>query len=377
MTYNHGSSVWLLLLLREVMLVLGLSFTPGSPCAALCLDASASNSASSTALLTSTTVSKRGTAEHTNTGPTALSTAAIAGIAVAIGAVLVGAALLFWLTWRRQRGTHHLEKRHHLNNYSSNPEVFLPAYDTRMSRPLRSYVGANDHHDEAPPYSTSGEYFNMIQQEMMQGRRVNYAFDPRSQGGGPGTALPTHAAYRHGSMSRQLAPLTARRVQPQHAHSRSDLSDSYALQIYLSSTEDATAAQIQPPPPTRGPSALNHRLSYTTLLPPPPPSRASRVPAISLPSVPKIRIAKTYDPPRVPSQGVTSEANNSGWIGTERRRVVHISGPVMGGCKERFQDRPLQGSQMYTHRRPESQLEIKRGFYEVPMRSGQSLLYGA
>ncbi|RYP29116.1 hypothetical protein DL767_006886 [Monosporascus sp. MG133] len=195
-------------------------------------------------------------------------------------------------------------------------------------------------------------------------RHPEYAFDPSNP-----AALPTHFAYdprtthgrqssRHGhshshSHSQGLTPEP--RPRPDAATTRvtgnnNKPSGSYALQAYLSAAEDANLLLPGPPPglppppaavvaSSRGPSPSSGRTSASSVshgraasltqtqtqmqiqqhtarcsdsepepapppLPPPPPPPA-RVPALSLPSVPRIRVPKKYVPPRITVEGAT------------------------------------------------------------------------
>ncbi|RYP35719.1 hypothetical protein DL766_002372 [Monosporascus sp. MC13-8B] len=178
-------------------------------------------------------------------------------------------------------------------------------------------------------------------------RRPEYAYDPNNP-----AALPTHFAY---------APRTTHsRQSSRHSHSHASTPeprprpaaaratdnniskppDSYALQAYLSAVEDANMLLPGPPPglppppaaaaaSSRGPSPSSGRTSASSLShgraasptqtqtrqhtvrsdpappPPPPPPPPARVPELSLPSVPRIRVPKKYAPPRITVEGAT------------------------------------------------------------------------
>ncbi|KAH7152345.1 hypothetical protein B0J13DRAFT_548166 [Dactylonectria estremocensis] len=186
--------------------------------------------------------------------------------------------------------------------------------DTRgMSASLRSY-SAQSHYDKGGRM-TAGDFYDRIEQERSSSR-INYNFDPRLQSRGPGTALPTHQAYKPSAISRSaLAESNPSVPPPIHERSSSKASNSYALQTYINTNDDsATAAAAAtaaaknavagpPPPPYNGGPSLG---PSPAAIPPPPPgppppkqSKHSKVPSLTMPSVPRIRVPKKYTPPTV------------------------------------------------------------------------------
>ncbi|RYP76671.1 hypothetical protein DL771_001593 [Monosporascus sp. 5C6A] len=185
-------------------------------------------------------------------------------------------------------------------------------------------------------------------------RQPEYAYDPTNPG-----ALPTHFAYdprttqsrqsSRYSHSHSQASTPEPRLRPAPATTRAADNnnkppDSYALHAYLSAAEDANMLLPGPPPglppppaavvaASRGPSPSGGRASASSSLshgptasltqtqiqqqtmhcsepappppPPPPPPAAATVPALSLPSVPRIRVPKKYAPPRITVEGAT------------------------------------------------------------------------
>ncbi|RYP61355.1 hypothetical protein DL770_009803 [Monosporascus sp. CRB-9-2] len=188
-------------------------------------------------------------------------------------------------------------------------------------------------------------------------RQPEYAFDPNNP-----AALPTHFAYdprtMHGRQSSRLSHSHSQgstpepRLRPAPATTRvrdnnNKPPDSYALQAYLSAAEDANVLLPGPPPglppppaaaaaSSRGPSPSSGRASASSVShgraasltqtqaqiqqhttrcsgpepapappPPPPPPPPTRVPALSLPSVPRIRVPKKYAPPRITVESAT------------------------------------------------------------------------
>ncbi|RYP25246.1 hypothetical protein DL765_000127 [Monosporascus sp. GIB2] len=180
-------------------------------------------------------------------------------------------------------------------------------------------------------------------------RRPEYAYDPNNP-----AALPTHFAYdprtaysrqssRHShsqASTPEPRPRPAATPAARAADNNGRAPDSYALQAYLSAAEDANMLLPGPPPglppppaaavaSSRGPSPSSGRTSASSLShgraasqtqtqtpqhsmgsdpappPPPPPPPRARVPELSLPSVPRIRVPKKYAPPRITVEGAT------------------------------------------------------------------------
>ncbi|RYP47714.1 hypothetical protein DL768_006250 [Monosporascus sp. mg162] len=191
-------------------------------------------------------------------------------------------------------------------------------------------------------------------------RQPEYAFDPNNP-----AALPTHFAYdprtTHGRQSSRQShshsqgstpepwPRPAAAT-PRVRDNNNKLPGSYALQAYLGPAEAANILLPGPPPglpppglspppaaavaPSRGPSLSSGGVSASSVShgrtasltqtqaqtqqhtmrcsepepappPPPPPPPPARVPALSLPSVPRIRVPKQYAPPRITVEGAT------------------------------------------------------------------------
>lgn len=209
----------------------------------------------------------------------------------------------------------------------------------------------------------------------------NYAFNSNIPGSGPHPTLPTHPAYdprathsRQGSNHSQ-AP-TPEPPRPARTNTKPD---SYALQAYLSAAEDATSLHLPGPPPGPPPpaavavshthnrstssSSLSHNNAMATTTttfvttqqpqpqpqqyqyqqppqqqptqqkhvraappPPPPPPPRAKVPALQLPSIPRIRIPKKYTPPQISVEVPTpvdrhqKQSSSSPGSAVERRR---------------------------------------------------------
>ncbi|RYO96068.1 hypothetical protein DL764_007547 [Monosporascus ibericus] len=184
-------------------------------------------------------------------------------------------------------------------------------------------------------------------------RQPEHAFDPNN----PAT-LPIHFTYdprtthsrqsSHHSHSRSQGSTPEPRLRPAPAvrmatDNNNKPPGSYALQAYLGAAEESNILLPGPPPglppppaaavaSSRGPSPSSVRTSASSLshgraasltqtqtqqhttrcsapesesAPPPPPPPPASVPALSLPSVPRIRVPKKYAPPRITVEGAT------------------------------------------------------------------------
>ncbi|KAI1327817.1 hypothetical protein F5Y16DRAFT_370968 [Xylariaceae sp. FL0255] len=269
---------------------------------------------------------------------TILTTGAIVGIAVGGGLLLIGGIALFWVYHRRQKL---LYSGYSINVHDPNApntpprKGGLPITNKNLSPPMSDYELRAQR-----GYTNNSDYYDMLEKEI-QSKRANYAVDPNHPLSGPDSVLPTHHAYlprthsRHSS--RNTTPEPPRFV-------KTNKPDSYTLQTYLSSIENA--ASLLPPPPSQPPpnmtsrdssplrgSSLSRHFSHsrdssfgsrgpspdrrplissaqpTTTASlntiPPPPRQEPKVPSIQLPSVPRIRIPKKYTPPKITIEGPT------------------------------------------------------------------------
>ncbi|KAF7561285.1 hypothetical protein G7046_g2841 [Stylonectria norvegica] len=310
-------------------------------------------------------------------GSSTMTTGTIVGIAVGVGLFILGGIALFIVYWRRQKSEDRRQKAYQIESQSTTPDPFLPSDGAKMSQPMNSYRD-HPHNDKAPSYMSTGEYYDKLEEDIRPGR-INYAFDPRASSHGPNSAIPTHEAYLPRAVSRTDvrggSGLNGRKPSPPapvHRHTKSNTPDSFALRTYLSAVDETPHPSIQLPPQTRLSVSPERRPIATPQIappPPPPPSKRNKIPSLSLPFGPKLRIPKQYTPPSVTIQGPTPVDENRG-------REMQISDPVMTN-DPRFQDKPLAGGVVYAKQRPASQLAHNKPEYtEVPMRSGKSSLYG-
>ncbi|KAI1113752.1 hypothetical protein F5Y14DRAFT_417140 [Nemania sp. NC0429] len=304
------------------------------------------------------------------------STGAIVGIAIGGALLLIGGLALFWIYHRRQKRAYGGLPSQHSDSRAGNRSItpFGSGFSEKRAQSQTSHYELQAQRN----YANNAEYYNMLEKES-QASRAQYALNPNNAMAGPHGVLPTHPAYLPRTHSRQAS----RESSPQPPRSvKTNKPDSYALQAYLSAAEDAGAPDLLPPPPPgpppaavlsdpsrfRGPSpnryALHSRDSSVDnrgpspdrrpLLnpavqsaptapnppppPPPPPStRASKVPSLAFPSVPRLRMPKKYTPPRIAVQEATPTSGPSDPVpqfGTEQQQAdisigLDISNPVM------------------------------------------------
>ncbi|KAG9255379.1 uncharacterized protein F5Z01DRAFT_51219 [Emericellopsis atlantica] len=303
-------------------------------------------------------------------GSNDLTTGAIVGIAVGVGLILFGGLSLFIIHWRRQKRMGRNEKDVDLDrrdsDYGTTPDPILPR-GGQMTSSLRSNTPQSGY-DAKGPSMTSGEYYDK-QEEDITASRPHYAFDPRSRSRGPGSALPSHAAYIPRAVSRLRSDdsigSSTRTASPPRGHARSKTTGSVNIHAALNSNEALASTEavptIQQPPAASRRAASVDRGSGIPPPPPGPPPRSHRkTPSLGLPSVRRIARPKQYSPPQV--EGTSDE--------------MTISEPVMRTETSRFHDRPLQGGTVLaTEGKPHAR-EDNNKYEEVPMRSGKSMLYG-
>ncbi|ETS79773.1 hypothetical protein PFICI_09626 [Pestalotiopsis fici W106-1] len=267
---------------------------------------------------------------------TLMTTGAIVGIAVGAALLFLGGTALFWVYHRKQKRLYDSNVVYKYDpregsasvtpplkwpsaSIDSKPGSVLSQYELRTQATLRT---GNDHpdFDEEVPI-----------------QRANYHFDPNQSSRGPGSALPVHPAYVPRAMSRT----GARELSPEPPFSlTSNPRDNYTSSIHLVASREVEVSSIGPrtmvpaslapsrlgtraaveptytgsyntsrPPPPPGPpqSILSRgipprRGSNQPLLPgppPPPPPPTIRAPKLTLPSVPRLRGAKKYQPPQI------------------------------------------------------------------------------
>jgi hypothetical protein len=297
-------------------------------------------------------------------GSNTLTTGAIVGIAVGVGLLLVGAMVLFIIYGRKKKYMEKEEKIDYHGSHSNTPDPILPPDGGHMTASLRSYSQQSHHGPGAGGRGiSSGEYYDKLEEDM--GGALSYNFDPRSTSRGPNSAIPSHQAYIPRAVSRLRTETDSRSQSPpaaNHRYSKSIPAGSFPLQTYdTTSTPNRPPQAAQPPPSS---SRRSQSVGGGIVIPPPPPMppppKGAPTPAISMPSLRKMRLPKKYAPPAVTSPDLPE---------------IQISQPVIGGADDRFADAPLKGG-------PVVNTEFK-GFSnshehvgEIPLRSGKSTLYG-
>ncbi|WYZ38823.1 hypothetical protein EsH8_III_000737 [Colletotrichum jinshuiense] len=317
---------------------------------------------------------------------TTMTLGTIVGIAVGGGLVFVGAICLFIIYCRKQRkqriqdeaGLPPMPPRSHNSSFTAiNKSPYMPIADHKKSSSVNSY---NYELQEKQNFHNNADYYDKLEQDIQAGRDLaQYNFDPHSGFHGPGSALPTHPAYIPRAMSRQ----SIRTTTPSPPNPRkTNTPDAYALQTYLNAANEAGSSTVRPPPAaaSRTPSPARTQTSRNdggaaaaamTSIPPPPPGgppgrkQSRRIPSLTLPSVPRIRVPKQYSPPQIVVEGATPVAD---------RGEMKISQPL-AFHEERFRDRPLAGRAVISHVAPvrEDPTDYEG---DMPIRSGKSTLYG-
>ncbi|KAK9770421.1 putative LPXTG-domain-containing protein [Seiridium cardinale] len=342
------------------------------------------------------------TASSGSDSPTAMTTGAIVGIAVGASLLFLGGTALFWVYYHKQKHLYGSEFDSQYDPRVGNKSISPPMVGGFNSIDTSDQSHFSDYELKAQQaYNNNADYYDSIEKEM-QTRRPQYAFDSNKPGSGPSGALPTHPAYINRALSRN----SSRDPSPQPPRPiKSNKPDSYALATYLSAGEDAlklpgpppgpppaTLARGSSPQPSRGsiPRPLHgrtpsdssvHSSTRMTALqpPPPPPPRQTKVPSISLPSVPRIRIPKKYSPPKIQIEGATPVAEQ----GEVLPIGLEISNPVIEHDR-RFVENPFGAGrranqppgppqvveQKAVDRRPRAFIE------EVPIHTGKSSMYG-
>ncbi|POR37062.1 Uncharacterized protein TPAR_02740 [Tolypocladium paradoxum] len=288
---------------------------------------------------------------------------AIAGIVIGVVLVFLAAAALFTVHWRREKTFDKWDHDQYFGSHSAPPGSYLPHGDSKMSQAYRRYYTGNAFsYKAAPPYTTSGDYYDRLEAEI-QASGVSYASDPRSRNRRPASEIPLHQAYKP-----QTVSLAASQASPgppptppaaAHKPERTNTPDSFAIQAYLTAAEDSARLAAQAPPPATEPKPRVRRVP--------------RIPSMTLPSLSKLLVPKKY-------RHVKSSQETMTPGGVHRGHEMDISDPVMSQ-DARFHVRPIDGLAATAGERPPSPKQQDIIYYndeyiEVPLRSGKSTLYG-
>ncbi|KAI1390822.1 uncharacterized protein F4822DRAFT_163959 [Hypoxylon trugodes] len=333
-----------------------------------------------------TTPPSNSTSQADSSSQTVMTTGTIVGIATGASLLLFGGVGLFLVHHRREKKARAQDKMNSdFDPRGGSSSITAPnrgAFVSFDSKPLTSMM--SDYEIKAQKaYTNNAEYYDVLEKEMAA-RRANYNLDPRNGRLGPNGALPTHPAYIPGNMSRDPSRTVTPTPPPAVKY---HAPDSYALQQYLNAAEDAVSIHLPPPPSSNPPSRTSNRSpspadSATTRLlqssrpaspPPPPPARShTKVPSLSLPIVPRIRIPKKYSPPQIYVQGATpTDARGQPDAQISKPLTIH---------ERRFQDRAPFGApptNLGSNDVVEQQLTPPPRFKEdLGVRTGDSSFYG-
>ncbi|KAF3064546.1 hypothetical protein GL218_02182 [Daldinia childiae] len=262
------------------------------------------------------------TSKTGNSSPTSMTTGAIVGIAIGGALLFLGSLGLFIVHHRREKKARErdamgsdYDPRGGSGSISAPSKGAFTSYDSKPSVSMIS-----DYELKAQrAYTNNANYYDLLEKEMAA-RRANYNIDTRQ--------LPTHPAYIPGNTSRGPSR-TASPAPP--AAVKYHAPDSYVMQQYLNAVEDVALSsgfsndETSKKSSTRGASS-----------PSPPPARHNKVPSLSMPTVPHIRVPKKYSPPVIAIQGATP-------VDTQEKRTggdTQISMPLTIH-ERRFQDRGL------------------------------------
>lgn len=330
-----------------------------------------------------------------------MTTGAIVGIAVGASLLFLGGTALFWVYYRKQKHLYE-DFDSHYDPRAGSKSISPPLVGGFNSIETSDQAQLSDYELKAQQsYGNNADFYDSVEKEMLI-RRPHYAFDPNKPGSGPSGALPAHPAYINQALSRN----SSRGISPQPPRPiKSNKPDSYALATYLAANEDAINLPGPPPGPppsiyARGTSAQPNRDSLAHLShvrtpsnssahsaaqptamrppPPPPPRREPKVPSLSLPSVPRIRIPKKYSPPKIQIEGATPVAEQ----GEVLPIGLQISNPVIEHDK-RFVEDPFEARRRANQQQAQDIIEQKvvdrrpRHFIEeVSIQTGKSSMYG-
>lgn len=223
-------------------------------------------------------------------GSATLTTGAIVGIAVGVGLFVVSIVALFIIHRRRQRRMRENEKSdlHDAHSHSNTPDPMLPPDDSGMSASLRSYSQQSHRHGQG---ANSGAYYDKLEEEMGSGPR-----------GAQPAGYPQYVPRAVSRLRDQVMPDSNAPTPPAAVHRYSKSipnTNTYALQTYDSSSGPTHPRQAPPTASDRRSASVGGGIKLPPPPPGPPPPKGQSTPAISLPSLSKLRLPKKYAPPAV------------------------------------------------------------------------------
>lgn len=335
---------------------------------------------------------------------TGMTTGAVVGIAVGASLLFLGGTALFWVYYRKQKRLYSDYDDAQYDRRTGSKSISPPLGGSLYSAKTNNYSHLGDYElRDEHSYKSNAAYYDTMEKRP-QPRPQQHTFDANRAVLGTTGALPTHPAYINGRTSRN----SSRGPSPQPPRPvKSNKPDSYALAAYLNAADEAIrlpGPPLGPPPSVYGRTMPNdtHRGSQlstsfrynangpsvqditqsTAIQPPsvpPPPPRQAKIPSISLPSVPRIRIPKKYTPPQIHVQEATPVVEQ----GEVLPIGIEISRPIVEHNK-RFVDSSFQGRRDIEHSQPppkiieQTVLDRRPNFFvqDLAMQTGKTTMYG-
>jgi hypothetical protein len=313
---------------------------------------------------------------------TSLNTGTIVGIAVGAGLLLLGGTALFIVHCRKQRKQ---RKQQEEQDENEQQDVYRTSHNLAATPPWVT----NDHKKSGSFSSyemktqrsySNADYYDDVEDDM---RSKHYNYNPHRPEHGPNSALPTHRAYIPRAMGRVSPPnpsptppaapaATYQQNRPAQLSLQSMPKKADSGYVRVTTDPEKSIATAPPPPPPQ--LAPNTRVPASYVPPPPPPppgsesKSKSKIPSLSLPSVPRIRVPKKYNPPKIVVEGATPVDEN------RDLRKMKITPPLaFREHDERFKDQTLQGGPVMATKAPNVDYSQVG---DIPIVSGKSDLYG-
>jgi Tfp pilus assembly protein PilX len=309
-----------------------------------------------------------------------LPTPAIAGISVGVVIVIMVAIGLIVLHCQREKTFHDNWEYEYYDSYAPRRQPPLKSKQSPMAAPNNAYYIRNNPVEKRQPYVSSGEYYDLMEQEAQRGR-TGYPMrdlDPKSSSPPTTTGLPTHPAYDPRTVSRNAGSETTARdlsAPPSiHKRIRSNTPDSFAIQAYLNAAEESARMAANSSSKASSPAVVStqsatspHNTTNTNTTN----KLSTRLNALSLP---KILVPKKRSSPQFIMQPPSSEHR-------DHQGDKNISRPVLASEEPRFRDSPVGGrtavvSEMPRPPTPEEESNYLSEYREVQLKSGKSTLYG-
>jgi hypothetical protein len=229
-----------------------------------------------------------------------------------------------------------MQSRHHFygfntNNFGPGAHATLPAHPAYVPRTHSRQASYESDTERQPrPAKTNKPDSYAIQAYLNASEEANARNMPP-----PPPGPPPPAAVRGSSLQVRSSGLAHDSYNPLGSHSRDSSIGSRGpspdRRPLLSQEyhQQATHQSFLPPPP---PPQEQQQKQQTQFSIPPPPPRAPKVPALSMPSLPKLRVPKKYAPPVITVQDATpvEGASSSGDLGQAQG---HNGGEVSTGRK--------------------------------------------